>query len=387
MKSIFNLTFKFFASFGLAVAIFVFMFLLILFGTLYQVDHGLYEAQNKYFSSMFVVHKLGPVAIPLPGGYLLMSVLGVNLVCGGLIRMRNRMRRPGILITHIGVLVLLISAGVTYHFSDRGHMRLYPGEMSDVFQSYYDWDIEVGKPAAGATLQLIPDKLLKDLGPGDSRTFYADALPIEVTVTNYMPNAMPVQVASAAGSDARIVDGFRLESLPPEKEAEMNVPGAYVSVTDTASGETTQGILWGLALEPLTVRSGDVYYTVGLARKSYKAPFVVRVDDFRREIHAGTNMDASFESDVTKIEDGAEEKILIWLNHPLRRKGFTFFQASWGPTNAGPNDRLFTVFEVVRNPADQGPLVACIIIGIGMLIQFLQKLSSYMRAETRMRAA
>jgi len=387
MKSILKQIFKFFASFGLAVAIFVFMFLLILFGTLYQVDHGLYEAQNKYFNSMFLVHKIGPVAIPLPGGYLLLSVLAVNLVCGGLIRMRNKLRRPGILITHIGVLVLLISAGVTYHFSDRGHMRLYPGEMSDVYQSYYDWNIEVGKPAAGATLQLIPDTLLEDLGPGETRTFYADAMPIEVTVSDYMPNAVPVRASSATGSTARIVDGFRLESLPPEKEAEMNMPGAYVTVTDLASGETTDGILWGLSREPMTVRTGDVYYTVGLARKTYRAPFVVRVDDFRRELHAGTTMAASFESEVTKIEDGAEEKIRIWMNHPLRRRGFTFFQASWGPSNAGPNDRLFTVFEVVRNPADQGPLVACIIIGIGMLIQFMQKLGRYMRTEAKRRAA
>ena len=193
MKSIFKQIFKFFASFGLAVAIFILFFFLILFGTLYQVDHGLYEAQNKYFSSMFVVHMIGPVAIPLPGGYLLMCVFGVNLVCGGLIRLRKNLRRPGILITHIGVLVLLISAGVTYHFSDRGSMTLYPGEMSDVFQSYHDWNIEIGKPAAGATLHLIPDKQIDDLGPGDARTFYADALPIEVTVSNYMANARPVR--------------------------------------------------------------------------------------------------------------------------------------------------------------------------------------------------
>ena len=384
MKSIFKQIFKFFASFGLAVAIFVFMFALILGGTFYQIDHGLYEAQNKYFNSMFLVQKIGPVAIPLPGGYLLLSVLGVNLICGGLIRMRNKLRRPGIIITHIGVLVLLISAGVTYHFSDRGNMMLFPGEESDVYLSYHDWNIVVGKPASGATLQLIPDKLLKDLGPGDSRTFYTDALPIEVTVSNYMPNAQVFLAEEAAPSNAAVVDGFRLESLPSEKESERNLPGAYVSVKDMASGETTEGILWGFSLEPLTVRSGDIYYTVGLARKRYKAPFVIHVDDFRRELHAGTNMAASFESDVTKIEDGAEEKVRIWMNHPLRRRGFTFFQASWGTARDG---RLYTVFEVVRNPADQGPLVACIIIGIGMLIQFLQKLAGYMRTEAKRRTA
>ena len=384
MKTLPKQIFEFFASFGLAVAIFILMFLLILFGTFYQIDHGIYEAQNKYFYSLFLVHQLGPIAIPLPGGYLLMSVLGINLICGGLIRLKNRLRRPGILITHIGVLVLLLSAAVTYHFSDRGSMALFPGEKSDVFESFYEWNIEIGKPASGATLRLIPDSQLKDLGAGESRTFYAEGLPIEVAVSNYMRNATPVRAESPAINDARIVDGFRLEALPLEDVAERNIPGAYVTVTDTANGETTEGILYGLARQPLTVRSGDIYYTVGLARKSFRAPFVVRVDAFRREVHAGTNMDASFESDITKIENGTEEKSLIWMNHPLRRSGLTFFQAQWG---AMPDGREYTIFEVVRNPADQGPLVACIIIGIGLLVQFLQKLGGYMRSEAKRRTA
>lgn len=137
----------------------------------------------------------------------------------------------------------------------------------------------------------------------------------------------------------------------------------------------------------MTVRSGDTFYTVGLERKSYRAPFVVRVDDFRHIVHAGTNMDASFEADITKIEDGQEEKHLIWMNHPLRHSGYTYFQTSWGPPNAGPNEPLFTVFEVVRNPADQGPLVACIIIGIGLVVHFGRRLGLYMKSESKRRTA
>ena len=58
MKTILKQIFRFFASFGLAVAIFILMFAIILGGTFYQIDHGLYEAQNKYFYSLFVVQGL-----------------------------------------------------------------------------------------------------------------------------------------------------------------------------------------------------------------------------------------------------------------------------------------------------------------------------------------
>lgn len=382
-----NPIFRFFASYGLAVTIFVLMFFLILFGTLYQVDHGLFETQNKYFNSAFVIHKIGPVAIPLPGGYLLMVLLTINLVCGGFVRIRKSKYTLGVLIGHAGILVMLISSGVTFHFSDRGHMRLYPGEQDDTFYSYYDWNVEIGKPAQGATSHVISDELLKGLGAEDSRTFHHADLPFDVTVSRYAMNGVPVQTPTGSEGGARVIDGFRMEELPLEKESEVNVPAAYVTLTDKESGEATDGILWGLSTEPLTVQSGDLFYTVGLERKSYSVPFTVRVDDFRREVYAGTGMDASFEADVTKIEDGAEEKILIWMNHPLRHKGYTFFQASWGPPDPAPNQPLFTVFEVVRNPADQGPLVACIIVGIGLLIHFTQKLGRYMRAESKRRTA
>lgn len=384
MKTLLKKLFAFFSSFGLAASIFIFFFFLILFGTLYQVDNGLFEAQQKYFNSMYVIHHIGPIAFPLPGGYLLTALLAVNLICGGLIRIRKNIRRPGVIITHIGILILILSAAVTYHFSDRGHMRLYPGDESNVYQSYNDWVIQVGKPASGATLQIIQDTQIANLNAGESRTFYSDDIPIEITLHGYAQNATPVPVQDGA-TGPEIVDGFRLQALPPEQESEMNVPGAYVTATDKATGEKTQGLLWGLSMEPFTVQSGDVYYTIGFARKSYRTPFVIHVDDFRRRVHAGTNMDASFEADVTKFEDGTEESMTIWMNHPLRRRGYTFFQTSWGPSNARPGEPLFTVFEVVRNPADQGPLVACIIISIGFLIHFIQKLAAYMRAEARRR--
>ena len=143
-----------------------------------------------------------------------------------------------------------------------------------------------------------------------------------------------------------------------------------------------------MATQPLTVTAGGEDWTVGLARKRWKVPFTVTLDDFIRELHPGTDMPASFESYITKAETGQpDEKIHIYMNHPLRYQGYTFFQASWGPQNAGPDTRLFSVFAVVRNPADQVPLVACIIVGVGLTLHFGQRLYTYLRRETKRRTA
>jgi len=381
MKQLYRLI----SSYGLAVVLFILMFFLILFGTFYQIDNGLYLAQKNYFESIYVVHYLGPIAIPLPGGYSLLAVFALAIV-GGMLRIRRAWNRAGLLLAHFGVLFMIGSSAITFHYSDRGHMQLYPDQQSNEYSSYHDWNIEIGKPAAGAELQLIPDTLFKDLEPGKSREFISKDLPFDVAVTAYTPNGVPVrESAPIAGANAPVVDGFRVYTLPSEKEAEANIPAVYVTVTDKATKDKTEGILWGLDEAPLTVKSGDVFYAIGLERKRFRAPFTLYLDEFKAEFHPGTTMASAYESHVTKKENGTEEEIDIYMNHPLRHHGLTFFQASYGPPNARPGDTMYTVFEVVRNPADQGPLVACIIVGIGLLIHFTQKLLGYMQAESRRR--
>ncbi len=120
-----------------------------------------------------------------------------------------------------------------------------------------------------------------------------------------------------------------------------------------------------------------------LRKKEFALPFTIRLEDFIHEMHPGTRMASNFESVVTKVEDGSERQINIRMNEPLRHEGYTFFQASWGPQNAGPNQALFSVFEVVRNPADQWPLYACYIISFGLSLHFLQKLYRYLQRERR----
>ena len=51
--------------------------LLVVLGTLAQADIGLYESQQKYFSSWFLLLWL----IPVPGGRLTLLIMFINLFC------------------------------------------------------------------------------------------------------------------------------------------------------------------------------------------------------------------------------------------------------------------------------------------------------------------
>ena len=115
-------------------------------------------------------------------------------------------------------------------------------------------------------------------------------------------------------------------------------------------------------------------------------PFTIRLKDFRKEDHPGMNLARSFESDVVQLADGSQREVRIQMNEPLRDGGLVLFQSAWGPPSAGPNDRLYSTFSVVRNPSDHWPLYSCIVIGIGLLIAFVPKLLKFVRAQGSARA-
>ena len=73
----------------------------------------------------------------------------------------------------------------------------------------------------------------------------------------------------------------------------------------------------------------------------------------------------------------------IEMNRPLRDQGLVLYQASWGPANARPGTPLFSTLSVVRNPADQWPTWACLVIFLGLVIHFGRRLWIYVRRETR----
>jgi len=380
--------FDFFASYGFAIVIMSLLMLLTLFGTLEQVEHGLYEVQKKYFDSLFLVHHFGPipfvgtVPIPLPGVYLLLVLLSINLVCGAIIRAPKNWKRPGMLIAHGGILFMMVAGFVTFHYSVSGHMTLYERQSASHFSSYYDFEISIVEATANPRQFVIEGDRFNYIDEGQQRVFHHPELPFELRIDRYYRNAAPQFVPGFEEA----VDGVLMRPLPLEAEAERNVAGAVVTLLDRETGNSREGLLWAIALAPWKVAYNDTEYIIDLRHQRFPVPFTITLDKFIRELHPRTGIASNFESEVTKLQDGQERKIAIRMNEPLRHEGLTFFQASWGPPDAGPNEPLFSTFAVVRNPADKWPEYSCYVIALGLLIHFAQKLAAYLKAENRRRA-
>lgn len=377
-----------YSSLWLSALLLSLLALLTWLGTLEQVDHGLYEVQKKYFESFFLFHEVGPISIPLPGANLVMWLLLVNIVIGGIVRMRKTKATIGVLITHLGIILLLVAGFVKNYFSTDGHITLFEGESADYYQSYYRWEIAILEEQADGTVAehiLNHDQVAACIG-AEGRVFRSSTLPFEVRLTHFLKNSRPMPKGPMFEVKVPVADGLFLSELEPEPEAEANVAGVCVTVTGR-DGSQQSGLLWGVERAPLTVRMAGKRYGLTLRHERYPMPFEVQLLDFIKEDHPRMAMAKAFESDVKVREDGSERTVKIEMNAPLRDRGLVLYQASWGPQNAGPQTPLFSTLSVVSNPADQYPFYACIVIAVGMLLHFLMKLARYLRSQQSKREA
>ena len=392
-----NKAIAFLGSFKLAFVLLTLLFWLTFWGTLAQADMSLYDVQTEYFESIFVLFWIGSLPIPMLGGYLLLSVLFVNLLVGGMLRMRLRATTIGILICHFGVIFLLVGSFIEFKLATKGAMLLYPNEQSNEYQSHNDWEIAVEESTRGGAVRefVIPQDHFKGLDGGDRTRYTHPDLPFDVVLSDYARNAT-VRVARPGEHSNTAAEGFVLHALDDVGPGQaMNRPGLMLTLEPKSGGDAAaeRAVLIGFSPFPHSTQVGEQRFHIELRRRRWALPFAIRLKKFVHKKHAGTGMAKEFSSYVTKIERDPndrskvdEEEHHITMNAPLRHDGYTFYQSSWGPQNAAPGAPLFSQFAVVNNPTDKWPEYSCWIIALGLLIHFVTKLAKYLSAEGRRQA-
>ena len=117
---------------------------------------------------------------------------------------------------------------------------------------------------------------------------------------------------------------------------------------------------------------------IAMRPERYYKPFSLTLKEFRHDLYLGTKVPKNFSSrvEIKRAGTGEDRETLIFMNNPLRYDGETFYQASWLPGDSG------TVLQVVRNPGWLTPYVACVMVGGGLLVQFLSHLIGFAKRRT-----
>ena len=96
------------------------------------------------------------------------------------------------------------------------------------------------------------------------------------------------------------------------------------------------------------------------------------------EKYRGTEIPKNFQSRVSIDNPQTGERgreVDIYMNNPLRYQGLTFYQYQMGKDerSAVGNSTL----QVVKNPSWLTPYLGCIIVSLGMIVQFMYHLVGF----------
>ncbi|HMN42913.1 MAG TPA: cytochrome c biogenesis protein ResB [Phycisphaerales bacterium] len=382
------------ASLRLTVALLALSMFLVLAGTLAQTSEGVWSVVDRYFRSPMVVVPLQlfvpekvlrvPLAIPFPGGLTLGVLLFVNLIGAHATRFKFQARRIGIIMTHVGVIMLLVGEFVTGVAAEEGNMTSDEGGRANYVEDIRETELAVidrSKPESDLVVA-VPQRLLAASAAG-SRPITHGLLPFEIRVDEWLGNSrvlgpMQAKPAERAGvrADAGAGRSITAVAAPTATGVDgqsMDLPSAYVTLL--RGGKSLGTYLVSAWLDGQSVGVEGRTYEISLRFKRTYKPYVLELIDFRHDKFVGTDKPRNFSSRVRLIDPGrnVDREVVISMNNPLRHAGETFYQSAFKPGDTG------TILQVVKNPGWLIPYISCGMVTLGLLVHFGIRMGSSVR--------
>jgi hypothetical protein len=194
--------FEFFASLELAVFIILTLAVVLAVGTVYESKYSAAVASREVYRSVFM--------------QLLLWVFMLNLAAAALSRLPWKRHHIGFLITHLGIIILLLGSWVTQRAGVDGNLVLSPGE-SGRHARIDENMLYVFRAEAGKTYELVLSERLdfdlrRPLTKPRTFTFTDAEGSKEVKLLRYLPKASrEVSAESVAGGKGMPGLKFRLE--------------------------------------------------------------------------------------------------------------------------------------------------------------------------------
>jgi ABC-type transport system involved in cytochrome c biogenesis permease subunit len=381
------------ASLKLTVVLLSLSMFLILAGTYAQIDLGIWTILTQYFRTWYVFIPFQifvsrqwhvPGGLPFPGGYFIGGMLLINLLAAHVVRFKWGPKRIGVILIHVSLIMLLLGELVTALYAAEANMTIEEGKTVNFTEDIHAMELAVidPSPAEHDEVITVPQSQLK------SGALISDAkLPFQIRIDQYFDNSHllgPFQAQSEGQAGRRLspTQGIAsqqqliAEELPPVSGVEANridTPSALISLYD--NGQDLGSWLVSLHLKSQTVQVGDKSYHIALRFTRHYKPYSLHLIDFRFDRYLGTNTPRNYSSQVRLIDPSRNEdrQVLIYMNHPLRYRGETFFQASFNSET-----ERSTTLQVVRNPGWLVPYIACGLGALGMLIHFIMQLVRFL---------
>ena len=332
------------------------LMVLIVLGTVTQKYVGLYAATEKYINSF--IWWLGP--FPLPGGLLVIGIIFIALFVKFLFFSKWNVKQSGIILTHLGVLLLLLGGIVTVLSGREGFMIIPEGQSINAVSDYR------ARVLVFENKENVITKFdFANLKNGQEVT----AGELNIKILDACPNASAQAPSGRYENLQALAVNMEIFCVPNEKNIEANFSGLVFAATNTKNGESdgTYIVMEDIPKNPVI---DDV--TIRLERQKEDLPFSIQLQDFQKIDYPGTNKAQEFLSDIVIQDGNISWPVRISMNEPLRYKGYSFFQSSFDQSS----EVEVTVLNVVYNKGWIFPYISTLIIFAGLLVHFIMRLQT-----------
>jgi ResB-like family len=415
MRTLINRLVKIFTSLRLTVVLLAFGIVIVFIGTLAQVDEGLFNAQARYFRQWIILGAdLFGWKIPLilPGGYLIGTLLLINLIAAHIYRFQLTVRKLGIQLAHAGVILLLVGQLTTDMLARETQLRLVQGQTKSYSESSRNYELAFTTDA-GSNLEKvipIPESVLERGGEIQNPN-----LPFTIHVKKFWKNSTPQFRPMMAQNPPMATNGVaeHFDFHPAAEVTSMddkNVPTALIEIAG-ANGSLGDWVISGwtaddglipvveqnyeqqvgpqlaqkVADDLTAAQSVDVggkKYTFELRPSRLYFGFSMKLLKATHTVYEGTDIPKDFRSLVLlkNPQTGENRQVQIYMNAPLRYSGLTFYQYQMdaGEATREAGRTPSSVLQVVRNPSWLTPYIGCAMVAAGLIIQFLFHLVGFL---------
>ncbi len=206
--------YRFLASLKLAVISLTSLAAILAYATFYESWHGTEAARAYVYRS--------------PVFYIINLLLFVNILCAATIRYPWKRHQTGFVVTHLGLLTLIVGSLISQKFTDDGQLGLSEGESSRQLIRTQKPVIRVRVPEKDDSGRLTamqeyeldiypgvfpwkPGRTEKATQPGD---------PFQFEVIGYLPEAMPRFVHEKVADGLPMIDAHLMIAAPNQLEAQ-----------------------------------------------------------------------------------------------------------------------------------------------------------------------
>eukprot|EP01047_Picozoa_sp_COSAG01_P014977 COSAG01_NODE_740_length_13891_cov_35.573013_14_plen_386_part_00 len=372
---------KLFSSLKLAVVCLSLLFILVLVTTFAQRYFGIYYAVSLFMTSWVITVTvpgfLNTNVFPLfPGGMLVSTILLINLIVTHFTRFKFSYQKLGIWLTHFSVILLIVGAAITHFTARESLLSLKEGE-SKAYSEHARFVelaiVDVQANQAKDILYSISEKSLKNMS-----VIQIKDLPFYIKIKKLYQNSELSMQNTAINPEITQGVGSIVKIKPLRVETRDNFRNTVTVIAEifTLNHETLGTWLFSNGLNgPQELSLDNKRYLITIRPERFYEDYLITLHDFKFDRYLGTETPKNFESIVSLTHLNTQEKqdISISMNKPFRYQQTTYYQASFG------EKETMTILQVVKNKAWTLPYISCILLAIGLSMQFLISLIVYLK--------